>query len=88
MNKEIKEILDKPKISILSYGNYISLDDYVKLKDCIIDLQKKLDFMIDRNDEKEERINKAIDELYYLESNCDITELGSIKLKQILKGDE
>ena len=65
MSEEIKEILDKPKISILSYGNYISLDDYVKLKDCIIDLQKKLDFMIDRNDEKQDRINKAIEYLKY-----------------------
>lgn len=36
----------------------------------------------------QDRINKALDELYYLESNCDITELGSIKLKQILKGEE
>ena len=43
-----------------------------------------LDYIIDL----QERINKALDELYYLESNCDITELGSIKLKQILKGDE
>lgn len=39
---EIKEILDNPKILMLSYGNYISLDDYVKLKDCITNLQEEL----------------------------------------------
>ena len=41
MNNEIKEILDNPKILMLSYGNYISLDDYVKLKDCITNLQEE-----------------------------------------------
>ena len=39
MKDEIKEILDKPKILMLSCGNYISLDDYVKLKDYITNLQ-------------------------------------------------
>lgn len=43
MKDEIKEILDKPKILMLSYGNYISLDDYVKLKDYITNLQEKVD---------------------------------------------
>lgn len=42
MKDEIKEILDNPKILMLSYGNYISLDDYVKLKDCITNLQEKV----------------------------------------------
>lgn len=32
MNDEIKEILDNPKILQLSYGNYVSLDDYNELK--------------------------------------------------------
>ena len=41
MNDEIKEILDKPKILMLSYGNYISLNDYVKLKDFITNLQQE-----------------------------------------------
>ena len=41
MKDEIKEILDKPKILMLSYGNYISLDDYVKLKDYITNLQEE-----------------------------------------------
>ena len=40
MSEEIKEILDKPKILMLSYGNYISLDDYAKLKDYITNLQE------------------------------------------------
>ena len=41
MKDEIKEILDNPKILMLSYGNYIPLDDYVKLKDCITNLQEE-----------------------------------------------
>lgn len=41
MNDDIKEILDNPKILMLSYGNYISLDDYFKLKDYITNLQEK-----------------------------------------------
>jgi len=41
MNNDIKEILDNPKILMLSYGNYISLDDYVKLKDYITNLQEE-----------------------------------------------
>ena len=32
MNDEIREILDNPKILQLSYGNYVSLDDYNELK--------------------------------------------------------
>ena len=43
MNNEIKEILDNPKILILSYGSYISIDDYCKIKDCITNLQEKYD---------------------------------------------
>lgn len=31
MKDEIKEILDKPKMLMLSYGNYISLDDLLEL---------------------------------------------------------
>ena len=41
MKDDIKEILDNPKILMLSYGNYISLDDSFKLKEHIIDLQEK-----------------------------------------------
>jgi len=40
-DKEIKEILDNPKILMLSYGNYISLDDYCKLKDYITKLEEE-----------------------------------------------
>ncbi len=43
MKDEIKEILDNPKILMLSYGNYISLDDYVKLKDYITNLQEEVE---------------------------------------------
>ena len=45
MEEEIKEILDNPKILMLSYGNYISLDDYVKLKDYITNLQEENEFL-------------------------------------------
>ena len=41
MNEEIKEILDNPKIIMLSFGNFILLDDYVKLKDYITNLQQE-----------------------------------------------
>lgn len=41
MTDGIKEILDNPKILMLSYGNYISLDDYFKLKDYITTLQEE-----------------------------------------------
>ena len=44
-NENIKEILDNPKILMLSYGNYISLDDYVKLKDYITDLKEENEFL-------------------------------------------
>lgn len=49
MKDEIKEILDKPKILMLSYGNYISLDDYVKLKDYITNLQEENERLKEEN---------------------------------------
>ena len=45
MSDAIKEILDKPKILMLSYGNYITLEDYSKLKNYIISLQQENDFL-------------------------------------------
>lgn len=41
MNDDIREILDNPKTLILSYGTYISLDDYFKLRDCITNLKQE-----------------------------------------------
>lgn len=41
MNDDIKEILYNPKIIMLSYGNFILLDDYIKLKDYITNLQQE-----------------------------------------------
>ena len=84
MTNEVKEILDKPKISILSYGNYISLDDYVKLKDYITNLQKRLDFMIDRNDEKQDRIDKALEIIEQKRGEYDIPD----ELEKLLKGEK
>ena len=51
MEDEIKEILDNPKILMLSYGNYISLDDYVKLKDYITNLQEENNYYFKKNNE-------------------------------------
>ena len=42
---------------------------------------------ITRNEEKQQRIDKAIEEINYMVTNADITEIGAIKLKQIL-GDK
>lgn len=64
MKNEIKEILDNPKILMLSYGNYISLDDYVKLKDYITNLQQKYEgaILIGKELNKDnERANQYID---------------------------
>lgn len=62
MKDEIKEILDKPKILMLSYGNYISLDDYVKLKDYITNLQEEIN----------------LQEYNYQIMQEDITEVGKL----------
>ena len=59
----------------------------------ILELQKQLDFMIDRNDEKQDRINKAIEyienykdiEAKYVYVDFDLEDLD--KLLNILKGD-
>lgn len=57
MTDEVKEILEDIK----------EIYYFKPLLDYITNLQKRLDFMIDRNDEKQERINKAIE---YIEENC------------------
>ena len=67
MTNEIKEILDNPKILMLSYGNYISLNDYVKLKDYITNLQQTLDETVDSYTE-EYNLRKELDlKLYILQ---------------------
>ena len=74
MNNDIKEILDNPKILMLSYGNYISIDDYVKLKDYITNLQKTQETLIkndneiitnlqEEKDKEIDRLNNIINEL-------------------------
>lgn len=60
MKDEIKEILDKPKILMLSYGNYISLDDYVKLKDYITNLQEEIERLKENWKELKEIIQEQI----------------------------
>lgn len=60
MKDEIKEISDKPKILMLSYGNYISLDDYVKLKDYITNLQEETERLKENWKELKEIIQEQI----------------------------
>lgn len=100
MKDEIKEILDKPKILMLSYGNYISLDDYVKLKDYITNLQEDLDYqrqaeqeynekytkLMKKYKELQERKNKAIK---YLEQPYrDNFDYSKAELLNILQGED
>jgi hypothetical protein len=94
MKDKIKEILDNPKILMLSYGNYISLDDYVKLKDYITNLQQE-----------NERLKESIEELTNRNVKASVYILENIKgnyfkryddeiykmcadLLNILKGDD
>ena len=44
--------------------------------------------LIKENQSLKDRIEKAIEEIYYLISNCDLTDYQGEKLKQILKGDK
>lgn len=82
MNNEIKEILEEPKILMLSYGNYISLDDYIKLKDYITNLQTieqqysailsenaELENKITNLEEKNERLLKQLEDVSLDEAN-------------------
>lgn len=61
MNKELKEILENIKNKYEDYyvQDIVSNNDLKQLLDYITDLQERLDFMIDRNDEKQDRIDKA-----------------------------
>jgi len=88
MTNEIKEILDKLKNHIegIRYANLTNYELRLLL-DYITNLQDKLYFMIGRSDEKQEIIDKALEEINYMISNVDITEISGIKLKQILRGE-
>ena len=89
MKDEIKEILNNPKILMLSYGNYISLDDYVKLKDCITNLQeenKRLSRTITDYDELLMQKNNVIDKAI---EYCNLyTRLSAKDLLYIFEGDK
>ena len=65
-----------------------------RLLDYITNLQKEnkylnlqLDQALKDYDELQERIDKAIEEINYMITNVDITEISAIKLEQIL-GDK
>lgn len=83
MNDEIREILDEPKILQLSYGCYISLTDYFKLRDYITNLQKE-------KEDYKSRCENAYEELTYMSSSdyvedYDIKQKCWIKLSNILQ---
>ena len=100
-NENIKEILDKPKILMLSYGNYISLDDYVKLKNYITNLQEENDFIKkDRNkllrdysrltillEDYKKKIEKAVEYIKHAQNYGTIAQVMP-HLKPYVNGDD
>ena len=99
MKDEIKEILDKPKILMLSYGNYISLDDYVKLKDYITNLQEERERLIRAWEtalddfEKEYAKNERAKEVYIKElieanNRGEDMPLVAVEMYNILEGNK
>lgn len=68
-NENIKEILNKPKILRLSYGNYISLDDYAKLKDYIANLKEELQYQREAELEYNEKHIKLMQKYAELQQN-------------------
>ena len=68
-NENIKEILNKPKILRLRYGNYISLDDYAKLKDYIANLKEELQYQREAELEYNEKHIKLMQKYAELQQN-------------------
>lgn len=65
MSENLKDILDSIKEAINKNDDsidsfLIDIECWKELLDYITNLQKRLDFMIDRNDEKQDRIDKAL----------------------------
>lgn len=69
MKDEMKEILDKPKILRLSYGNYIALDDYAKLKDYIANLKEELQYQKEAELEYNEKHIKLMQKYAEVQEN-------------------
>jgi len=101
MNNDIKEILEYLK----NENNYDEFDcsgqAYIELEqeetklllDYITNLQKKIDFMTDRNDKKQDRIDKAIEYINsdkHLEGWINIEHYGEREqdLLNILQGSD
>ena len=78
--KEIEEELKKVRPEILNENAKILLD-------YITNLQKKLDFMIDKNDEKQEKIEKAIEYIKHLD-NVFIDDKKQDEILNILEGED
>lgn len=100
MKNELEELLDNPRIIMLSFGNFILLDDYVKLKDYITNLQQEnnnLKISLDESQEVAndlEQENKKLEERIYkalhLITHSDITDYRVFdeELLDILNGKE
>lgn len=56
--------------------------------DCIEKQNEEIEQLQQENQSLKDKIEKAIEEIYYLISNCDLTDYQGEKLKQILKGDK
>lgn len=81
MKEEIKEILDEPKILMLSYGNYISLEDYVKLKDYITNLEQELQITQEKWDKDKQFIECRTKEWLDYKSRNEKAILGLQNIK-------
>ena len=86
MKDEIKEILDNINDKWEAYyvQDIVSGNDLKRLLDYITNLQKRLDFMIDRNDEKQDRIDKALEIIEQKRGEYDIPD----ELEKLLKGEK
>ena len=91
MNKEIKEILEDVKRHIdyvkVTKQSSIRDNEMEKMYDYITNLQKRLDFMIDRNDEKQDRIDKAIEYIKHSQSYGTMAQVMP-HLKLYVNGDD
>ncbi len=90
MTNEVKEILDNPKALMLSYGSYISIGDFVKLKDCITNLQEENEELKVENEKltqlwlnSQEKRRKAVE--YLNQPNRDNFDYSKAELLDMLE---
>ena len=86
--EEIKEVIDN--LNGVVKGIYrmdeagLETEDIETILNYITNLQKRLDFMIDRNDEKQDRIDKALEIIEQKRGEYDIPD----ELEKLLKGEK